>query len=214
MRISLLCSDSRHPVNKYLNEWMGSQGETHNIELVRHKSELSGGDILLLISCTEIIEAKTRAAYKAALILHASDLPQGRGWSPHIWELVEGAESITISLLEAEDKVDSGRIWKKLNLAVPRHALWNEINDLLFQAEIELIDFAVREFETIKPIDQDPTIEPTYYPRRSPLDSQIDPWKSIACQFDKIRVCDPDRFPAFFTMHGKTYKLILEKLDE
>lgn len=192
---------------------MSAQPAIHQVELVRKKSELSGGDILFLISCSEIVGSADRSAYRATLVLHASDLPRGRGWSPHIWQLIEGAGEITLSLLEAEDKVDSGRIWKKLKFPVPKHALWDEINARLFDAEIELIDFAVSEFEQIRPTAQDLTIEPSYYARRTPTDSQVDPSQSIASQFDRIRVCDPNRFPAFFELHGKKYKLILEKID-
>ena len=214
MRISLLCSDEQHPVNEYLKKWMSAQQAVHQVELVRKKSELAGGDILFLISCSEIVGSADRSAYRATLVLHASDLPRGRGWSPHIWRLIEGADEITLSLLEAEDKVDSGRIWKKLKFPVLKHALWDEINANLFNAEIALLDFAVSEFEQIHPITQDPSIEPSYYPRRTPADSQIDPSQSIASQFDRIRVCDPNRFPAFFELHGKKYRLILEKIDD
>ena len=61
---------------------------------------------------------------------------------------------------------------------------------------------------------QNPKIEPSYYRRRIPADSQIDPRQSIDNQFDKIRVCDPNRFPAFFELNGKKYKLLLEKMDD
>lgn len=213
MRISLLCSDEQHPVNDHLKRWISVQQGVHKVELVRRKSELSGGDILFLISCSEIVGPTDRSAYRATLVLHASDLPRGRGWSPHIWQLIEGADEIILSLLEAEDKVDSGRIWKKLKFSVPKHALWDEINERLFEAEIELIDFAVSEFEQALPTMQDPTIDPSYYPQRTPADSQIDASQSISSQFDRIRVCDPNRFPAFFELRGKKYKLILEKID-
>jgi len=33
-------------------------------------------------------------------------------------------------------------------------------------------------------------------------------------QFNKIRICDPNRYPAFFVLHGKKYKLMLEKIDD
>lgn len=214
MRISLLCSDEQHPINDYLHSWILKRQNIDQIELVRRKSELSGGDILFLISCSEIVDAIDRSAYRASLVLHASDLPQGRGWSPHIWQIIEGAEVITLSLLEAEDKVDSGRIWRKMRLPIPKHALWDEINDSLFSAEIELIEFAVQEFSSVNPVEQDASIEPTYYPRRSPAESKIDPKQSIASQFDKIRVCDPHRFPAFFELHGNKYKIVLEKVND
>lgn len=214
MRISLLCSDVHHPVNKHLERWVAAQQGLHQVELVHSKRDLSGGDILFLISCAEIVDAAKRSEYSSTLVLHASDLPLGRGWSPHIWQLIEGSSEITLSLLEAEDKVDSGRIWKKIRFSVPKYALWNDINARLFDAEIKLIDYAVREFGNIQPIQQSPDITPTYYSKRSPKDSQIDPEQSIANQFDKIRVCDPIRFPAFFELHGQKFKIILEKFDE
>jgi methionyl-tRNA formyltransferase len=214
MRISLLCSDENHPVNSYLKQWISDNEAIHTIELVRNKHELSGGELLFMISCSEIINISDRSAYLACLVLHASDLPKGRGWSPHIWQILDGAEQITLSLLEAEDKVDSGRVWQKLHIPIPKHALWDEINASLFEAEIEIIDLAVRNFGQLVPKSQDPNIEPNYYPRRKPSDSRIDPTLSIASQFNHLRVCDPKRFPAFFELEGCRYKITLEKLND
>lgn len=214
MKITLLCNDEQHPVNGRLQAWIASQEGKHEVELIRSKAELSGGDILFLISCSQILSKEERRAYREVLVLHASDLPEGRGWSPHIWRIIDGAEEITVSLLEAEDGLDSGAIWKKIRIDIPKHALWDEINALLFDAEIKLIDFAVRVFDDISPVPQDTKIAPTYYLQRTPADSELDPSKSISSQFDRIRVCDPDRFPAFFKLHGKRFKLVLEKIDE
>lgn len=214
MKISFLCNDPRHPVNDYLYAWMKENNSKHEIELVRQKENLSGGDVLFLISCTEIINSKDCLAYISCLVLHASDLPKGRGWSPHIWSILEGKKELVLTLLEASNKVDSGKIWKKLNFQVPKHALWDEINHQIFEKELELIDFAISNFNSVSPKPQDPDIEPTYYPKRTPTDSVIDTCKSIESQFDKIRVCDPDRFPAYIEMYGERYKIILEKEND
>lgn len=214
MRITLLCSDAQHPVNRYIQRWANAQAGLHEVNIVQKKSQLSGGEILFLISCSEIINASDRAQYKVCLVLHASDLPKGRGWSPHIWALVQGAEAITLSMLEAEDKVDSGRIWRKAHIRVPRHALWYEINHLLFTAEVEMIDYAVQNYALVTPQPQADTEQATYLRKRTPLDSRIDPNKSIAQQFDLIRVCDPNRFPAYFEHLGQRYTLKLDKSNE
>lgn len=213
MKISFLCSDPQHPVNSYLYKWIEKNSTKHTIELARKKDELSGGDILFLVSCSEIINKKDRSSYNKSLVLHASDLPEGRGWSPHIWQIIEGSDEITITLLEAEDKVDSGDIWKKIKFEIPNHALWDEINHRLFEKEIELIDFAVQNFDSIIPTPQSLNIKPKYYPKRTPLDSKLDICRSITSQFDKIRVCDPNRFPAYLEIHGKKFKLTLERID-
>lgn len=213
MKVTLLCSDAAHPVNTWLEKWMAANTNEHAISIVRKKADLSGGDILFLVSCSELISAEVRAKYKSTLVLHASDLPAGRGWSPHIWQIIGGAETITLTLMEADDKVDSGKIWKKTSFPVPRHALWYEINARLFEAEIEMIDFAVRHAVSVQPAAQPSDIMPSYFPKRTPQDSAIDPALPLADQFDRIRVCDPVRFPAFFDLHGQRYKLILEKCD-
>ncbi len=213
MKIGILCSSSEHPVNAWLVRWKQTHGLDHDIDIVASKDLLKGGDLLFLVSCSEIIRAADRDKYRKCLVIHASDLPQGRGWSPHIWQILEGRRIITVSLLEAEDKVDSGHIWHKLRLEIPPHFLHDEINRALFDAELELMDFAVRHFHTITPCPQPADEPPSFYPRRTPENSRLDPEKSIAEQFDLIRVCDPARFPAFFELHGHRFMITVEKMS-
>jgi methionyl-tRNA formyltransferase len=214
MRVTLLCSNTNHAVMPYLRQWAESRITRDEVTILSQKSELIGGDILFLVSCSEIISESDRDKFRAALVLHASDLPKGRGWSPHIWEICGGATSITLSLLEAEDKVDSGRIWAKQVIEIPLHFLSDEINSALFRAELDLMDLAVEKMNTIEPMAQSQDVEPSYYERRTPEHSRLDPQKSIAEQFNLMRVSDPDRYPAFFEMHGKLYKVRLEKMHD
>jgi len=213
VNITVLCSDAAHPVNAYLNAWAQEVSDSHKITIVRTRAELTGGDFLFLVSCSHIIKAEHRENYRHTLVLHASDLPKGRGWSPHIWDIIQGREAITLSLLEAEDQVDSGRIWLKRKIPVKKKAIWHEVNHLLFQAEIKLMNEALINHDDIKPYQQDIEIEPTYYRKRTSEDSRVDPDSSIVDQFDLIRMCDPDRYPAWFELHGQKYKLILEKIN-
>ena len=211
MKITILCSSALHPVNAYLQSWVAKHQGHHQIDLVRSKSDLSDGDLLFLISCSEIVTGSDRLPYSKTLVIHASDLPCGRGWSPHIWQIIGGATELTLTLLEAADKVDSGAIWKKTKIKIAKDELWDEINHAVFDAELKLMDFAIANFKVIAPVPQPAAIEPTYYPKRTPTDSKIDHEKSIEAQFDIIRVCDPERFPAYFELHGHKYIIRLEK---
>ena len=216
MNITILVSSIEHPVNSYLELWASKNGNKNNIEIVFSKNDLVGGDLLFLISCSEIILKADREKFSKALVLHASDLPKGRGWSPHIWDIIHGAKKITLSLLEAEDKVDSGDIWQKTMITVPETALHDEINKLIFEAEMALMDYAVKNFNEVVPLKQkplDPEGSEGYWRKRTPEDSEIDIHKSIDEQFDLIRVSDPDRFPAFFVKNGKKFKLKVESID-
>lgn len=212
MKIDVVNSSADHPIRPYLQKWVDHQSRTHDVRLISKVSEMSGGDILFLISCTELIQKKDREKYKKALVIHASDLPEGKGWSPHVWQILEGATTITVTLFEAVDAVDAGDIWKKETFTLKGHELYQEINALLFQTELRLMDWAVANFQSVKPQAQ-PNGKFKTYPKRSPKDSQIDPQKSIASQFNLLRVSDSERFPAYFEHQGQKYLISLKKVD-
>lgn len=213
MKISILCTDPNNPVINSLREWtdeMSSKG--HAVSLVFDKANLQGGGILFLVSCSQIIRDAERDQYKATLVLHASDLPKGRGWSPYIWSVLGGANQITVSLLEASEPVDSGAIWLKTTFSLEGHELLPEINEKLFAAELLLMSQAVDQFDYIKPAPQTGELGP-HMAKRSPADSRLDPNKSIAEQFNLLRVVDSQRYPAFFDHLGKRYLIRIEKAD-
>ena len=209
MRISFLVGSADHPIVPVLQQWKERKGL--DCHLMFDVADLDGGDILFLISYNRLVSKRYRSLFNNTLVLHASDVPRGRGWSPHVWSILEGAESITVSLLEAEDKIDSGAIWKKVVCRVPREAIFNEINSILFEAELELIDYAIENYHLIVPTPQPTKIEPTYYRRRTAEDSELDPSLSIGDQFDLLRVADPIRYPAYFKYRGETYFLTLRR---
>lgn len=213
MKISILCTDPNHPVINSLQVWMGDiSSKGHFPTLVFDKAELQGGDIFFLVSCSQMIRDAERKKYKVTLVLHASDLPKGRGWSPHIWSILGGANQITVTLLEASEPVDSGAIWLKTKFTLEGHELLPEINAKLFAAELLLMTQAVEQFESIKPNQQVGDPGP-YMIKRSPADSQLDPYKTIAEQFDLLRVVDSQRYPAFFNYRGKRYLIKIEKVE-
>jgi methionyl-tRNA formyltransferase len=211
VKVEILTSDPGHPVVPHLRRWQELTASAgHEVNLHFDRRDLSGGDVLFLVSCGQIIREAERARYRAALVLHASDLPSGRGWSPHIWSVVNGASTITLCMLEAQDPVDSGPVWLRTRIELGGHELLAEINQKLFAAELSLMSTAVERFDRMQPVPQqgDPG---EYMPRRTPDDSRLDPEKTIAEQFDLLRVVDNDRYPAFFDHRGHRYVVRIEK---
>ncbi|CAM8380722.1 formyltransferase family protein [Candidatus Methylopumilus planktonicus] len=213
MKISILCTDTIHPIVNSLHKWIDEiLSKEHSASLFFDKSELPGGDILFLISCHQIIDDSIRNKYSKTLVLHASDLPRGRGWSPHVWAILDGANEITVSMFEAQNSIDSGAIWLKEKFNLEGHELLSEINSKLFEAELSLMTQAVEQFFKIIPFKQ--VGEPgEYMKKRNPADSRIDPYKSIYEQFNLLRVADSDRHPSFFDYCGFRYLIKIEKVD-
>ncbi|MEI4235501.1 formyltransferase family protein, partial [Roseovarius sp. D22-M7] len=167
MKIDVLCSSENHPVNAWLTTWMDKRSDRHELRLLRCKDQLASGDLLFLVSCTEMIPAELRSLYKHSIVLHASDLPKGRGWSPHIWSILEGATHVTVSAMNAEDRIDSGDVWAKESFDIARHELHDEINTSLFETEMALLDRVVGMVEKGETPCPQSDEAATYYPRRT-----------------------------------------------
>ena len=212
-KITFIVSSESHPINAFISEWIHLNKE-HDAKIIRSPKEAKGGDICFLISCTEIVSKEIIQMYRYCLVIHASDLPLGRGWSPHIWNILNNENEITVSLLEASEKVDTGRIWKKLKYKIEKYFLYEEIISIVNKAHLELIDYAVNNQENIQPMEQDSNIKPTYFPKRTPEHSEIFIDRTLKEQFNLLRVCDNKRFPAFFKIHGHKYKILIEKYDD
>ena len=212
MKVSILCSDLNHPVIPYLKKWMEKHSKNHTVSLHTNFDNLGSGDFLFIISFLKKVPLDIRKLFRYSLVIHGSDLPRGRGWSPLVWQILEGSNEIVLTLFEAVDEIDAGKIWKKEHVVFEGHELFDEISDRFFNSEIKLMDFALESFSKITPYEQSDTV-PTFYSKRNPSDSKIDENLPIAEQFDLLRICDPSRYPAFFLFRNHKYKISIEKLD-
>ncbi|MDO6678418.1 UDP-glucuronic acid dehydrogenase [Shewanella sp. 4_MG-2023] len=214
MKITVICSNPKHPVYKYLENWMQQNSQTYDIALLTTVKDIKmAGDILFLLSCSEIVRKSIRNLFSYSLVLHASDLPEGKGWSPHIWDVVNGKNTLTLSLLNAEDRVDSGDIWQKKIIKLQGNELYDEINHKLFKAELELMSWACENIENAIATPQKSDVA-SYHRKRTPEDSKLDVNQSIISQFNLLRVCDPQRFPAYIEINNQRYNIRLEKSDD
>ena len=99
---------------------------------------------------------------------------------------------------------------KKLSFNLEGHELFDEINSKLFSTELKLMNFAIKNFKKLPSIPQSNT-KTSVYPKRNPDDSELDPQKTIAEQFNLIRIADENRYPCFFYFKGQRYKLSIRK---
>jgi len=206
-RVTVLCSSPDHPVNPAIEQWAARQAVP--VRIVRRAVEAKGGDFLFLVSCTEAIPAQVLSRYRHSLVLHASDLPKCRGWSPHVWAILEGDSEITVSLLNADTPIDSGDVWKKAAVQLTGTETCDDINAKLFAAELSLMSWALEHCDHATPEPQ--TGEPSYRPRRYPADSEVRPEQTLAEIFDLLRVSDPKRFPAHFYYRGEKFIINFQK---
>jgi methionyl-tRNA formyltransferase len=186
----------------------------HRVACLHAAEKVKAGDILFILGFFKIVPPKVLSRSKINLVVHESALPKGRGWSPATWLVLEGAREIPLTLFEAVEKVDAGKIFLRGKVRLAGHELLPEIRAKTSRAIMALCEKFVRGYPGILRRGTTQTGRSTYYPRRRPADSRLDPGQSIARQFNRLRVADNEAYPNFFTHRGSTYVLKIEKKKE
>ncbi len=174
--------------------------------------DCTGGKWLFLVSCDTFVPRSVRSLYEHTLVLHASDLPEGRGWSPWVHAIREGAERLTLSVIEAEDEIDSGKVWLKQVVDIDKGAIYEEIAHALATLQADTIEWVMAN-EDIGWGAEEQQGEPTVCRKLTEHDSEIDSFAQLYESWDKLRTCDPNRFPAWFVMHGQRYNIRIERAE-
>lgn len=193
------------PYAKQLVERINKFG--HQANFLSTHEEVEKGDILALLSCEKLFKDLELNTYN--LVVHESDLPKGKGWSPLTWQILEGKNKIPVTLFEADKKVDSGPIYDQKIISFEGHELLPELKHMQGEATVELIMNFIEKYPNVKGNEQKG--ESSYYPKRTIEDSELDTSKSVDELFNLLRVCDNSRYPAYFEKKGIKYYLKIEK---
>ena len=193
--------------------WKFHDTQKISVAILNKKEELEEHEdieVLLLLGYYEKLEKKYRDMADIVCCFHESALPTGRGWAPLTWQILEGKQEITVTLFEVIEAFDAGDIYLQDTLSIPDTAVISEIRQELGSIYIRM--FITAYIDGFRAKNKQKGIA-SYYPRRTPLDSELDQNKTISEQFDLLRVCDHKRYPAFFMHKGKKYLLKLESGD-
>lgn len=209
-----ICSDSNSWINEYipqlLFEWI-TMG--HKCKWVHDFKQLKYGDICFYLSYEHIVDQETLSRYKNNLVVHESDLPKGKGWSPLTWQIIEGKNSIPVTLFEAVNQVDSGFIYAKEWLEFNGTELIDELRSEQAKITQKLCkDFVKKYPKSLDKAKQQEGLS-TFYRKRTPKDSKLHVEKSIADQFNLLRVVDNYKYPAWFEYLGNRYSFSIKKTN-
>lgn len=183
--------------------------QNHVVRFCTNVDDLSTGDVLFLLGCRTILSDEQLSQHKHSLVIHPSKLPEGKGSAALIWKILEGENTLFISLFEATNKIDGGDIIFQDKITLKGYELSDEIRYKQALKSFELIFKFLDTYPNIKPVKQKG--RSSYYPKRTPKDSELDINKSIREQFNLLRVVDNERYPAFFHYGNHRYILKIYK---
>ncbi|MCR4378322.1 MAG: hypothetical protein NUV50_09565 [Rhodospirillales bacterium] len=172
---------------------------------------VQSGAVAFYLGCTTITPPDVLARNQRNLVVHESNLPQGRGFSPLSWLILDGNNSIPICLLEATNNVDAGNVVYRDTIEFEGHELNAELRHRQGEATLSLCLKYMS--SDAPPVAVPQAGEPTYYRRRKPVDSKLNPDQSIREQFNLLRIVNNERYPAFFEIDGIQYTLKITKVS-
>lgn len=211
MTIQILCDNEYSWIVPYARMLVNDlKNLKHDVKLLHRHNEVVEGDILVLLSCERIFKALHLNQHN--LVVHESLLPKGKGWSPMTWQVLEGKSVIPVTLFEAKESVDSGDIYDCINIQLDGTELIDELREKQAHATIKVVKEFVISYPNIKVRQQEG--EESFYPKRRPQDSRLDSSKSIIEQINLLRVCDNERYPAYFEWNGQKFILKIYKSNE
>jgi methionyl-tRNA formyltransferase len=184
----------------------------HTANLFQKQSDVAKGDIAFYLSCTGITPPDLLARNQLNIVVHASDLPKGRGFSPLAWQVVEGVNDIPLTMITMEEEVDAGDILMQRHLHFAGYELNDEMRNAMGHEIVEMCFHAVQLNE--QPKGQKQHGDTSWYRRRRPNDSELKTSMTIAEQFDLLRVVDNEHYPAFFNFRGHRYILTINRVSK
>lgn len=179
-------------------------------ELVTGPELVKASDFLFILSCNNIVPENILKQADKPLVVHASDLPKGRGWSPIAWQVEQDRNKIPVCLFEASKQVDAGNIYLREWLELNGTELLPEIRTKLYAIIEEMILRTLKHRELFA-LGEKQEGKPTYFKKRNQKNNELNPDKTIASQFNKLRVCDNQRYLAWFTIRNQKYFVRLTK---
>lgn len=198
------------------NQWFIPYAEELNKSIedstlfFNHEDMKDNYDVVLILSYHRIIKEEYLNKNKHNIVIHASNLPEGKGWAPMFWQILEGKNEIAFSMFEASVGVDDGDIYMKKQLVLTGYELNEELRDKQARFIMGMCLEFLNHYDKYRlPVKQ--TGIESFYKKRTAEDSELDMNKSLKEQFNLLRIVDNENYPAFFYKDNKKYILKIEE---
>lgn len=161
----------------------------------------------ILVSCgyPYILDREDIALARYAINVHPTLLPKYRGYRSGPYVIINGETKTGVTIHFLTEEMDRGDIilQREIDLTLfdtPRSA-YRKCQEIEPKALFDAIQLLKTDTFCAQPQNEADATE--YNHLRTPIDSEIDPNKTLTDLYNEIRACDPDDYPAFFYVGGK-----------
>ena len=187
------------------NNWIKSYLEDSSLEIdiLYDFDKTQRFEVCFVLGYTKILDFNKLYPKCFYVTIHESDLPLGKGFSPIQWQILNDKKNINVCLIEIAKEVDSGDILLRDVIKFDGTELYDEIRFKQAKASISLIRKFIEEYPNFSREEQ--SGDESFFKFRNKESSNLDINKSIVDQFNLLRICNNEEWPAFFKYKGEKY---------
>ena len=118
-------------IKKYLTTSRLLKNKKFNSKIFTDYKKIKNFDIVFILNYTKILDNSFLRKNNLNIVVHASNLPNGKGFSPMQWQILSNKNKIPICLFKAVSKVDAGEIYEKAFIISPIDKYSKELNKIV-----------------------------------------------------------------------------------
>ncbi len=179
------------------------------VKITTKLKDLKNFDVVIILGYTRIINPNLLSTNNLNIVIHPSKLPLDKGFAPIAYQVLKNKKNFYISIIRLEKKVDSGDIILQKKIKLNGSELSNELREMQALETINILKKFLKNYPLIKFKKQ--IGKSNFNKRRTKKDSEININKSIKSQFNLLRVCDNEKYPAFFKYRKNKYLIKIYK---
>ncbi len=177
--------------------------------------KIFAGSALLSIGFPYLLPKSLFSLFSPALNIHPTLLPRFRGPTSGAYILIQNERESGSTVHHMTEKMDGGDIVTQSRVALTPFDTIRSLQRKVYGSEPQLFVDALLALENgIKPTPQDESKSSEFKKKRTPIDSEIDPYRPLSELVDQIRACDPEDYPAFFMHCGERVNIKIWRPDK
>jgi methionyl-tRNA formyltransferase len=208
IKVLFLLDKKNDWIKKYLIRFKFNSYKKYKFYLDYRVKDRNKYDLVFILNCTKILK-KQNLSKNLNLVVHSSKLPKDKGFAPMQNQILRGSNKINFTLFEAIEKVDSGDIFFRSKAKVKGYELNEELREIQALSTLKLIKKFLTKYPNINKSKQKGFA--SFNKKRRKEDSKLNINKSIKQQFNLLRICDNEKYPAYFKYKNKTFIIKIYK---
>ena len=209
-KVTFLLDKSNNWFHTYIKKTNFGYKNKYIYNIEENHKKIKGQDLVFILGYGRLLSNWFLKKNKLNLVIHESKLPYDRGGAPIHYQVLKNKKKIHICLIEAAGKIDTGDIYLIDKFKLNGDELMPELRERQAHARLNLIKKFLKKYPKIDKKKQKG--KGSYNRKRNSNDSEINIKKSIKSQFNLLRICDNERYPAFFKFKNQKYILKIFKV--